>query len=233
MKRIYLIAFLLCSVVSYAQNTNNSKVVSHVETMACVDTLVVPDRIYMNIRLDEKDTKGRVSIEKLEKQMESALKAAGIDLKKQLSLGNLGSDFSKYFFRKKEVTKEKVYQLLVYDAKTLSKVLINLEKVKISNVWLRKVEYSKADELKLFMRQKAVLQAKLQAENLAKPLEQQIGKAFSIYDINTNYDRAENFSFDALNLRSSNYKAKPTLADNVEFRKIKISSSVRVKFYLY
>ncbi|MFD2568855.1 SIMPL domain-containing protein [Pseudotenacibaculum haliotis] len=232
MKRIYLIAFLLCSVVSYAQNTNN-KIVSHVETMASVDTLVVPDRIYMNIRLDEKDTKGRVSIEKLEKQMESALKAAGVNLKKQLSLGNLGSDFSKYFLRKKEVTKEKIYQLLVYDAKTLSKVLINLEKVKVSNVWLRKVEYSKADELKLFMRQKAVLQAKLQAENLAKPLEQQIGKAFSIYDINTNYDRAENFSFDALNLRSSNYKAKPTLADSVEFRKIKITSSVRVKFYLY
>lgn len=232
MKRIYLIAFLLCNVIANAQN--NTQTVSHVETMASVDTLVVPDRIYMNIRLDEKDTKGRVSIEKLENKMESALKAAGIDLKKQLSLGNLGSDFSKYFLRKTDVSKEKTYQLLVYDAKTLSKVLINLEKAKISNVWLKKVEYSKVDELKLIMRQKAVLRAKLQAENLAKPLQQRIGKAFSIYDMDRGFDDFGNMNFEsAVMVRQNQRKAKPSLASVVEFRKIKFTSSVRVKFYLY
>ena len=139
-------------------------VLPSVETTAMVDTLVTPDRIYMNIRLDEKDTKGKVSIETIEKRMESALESAGIDLKEQLSLSGAGSDFSKYFLRKKDVSKEKVYTLLVYDAQTLSKVLINLEKVKISNVRLQKVEYSKTEELKIVLRSKAVLKAKQQKQ---------------------------------------------------------------------
>ena len=44
----------------------------YLETTVKVDTLVVPDRIYLNILLTEADTKGRTSVEELENPLGSA-----------------------------------------------------------------------------------------------------------------------------------------------------------------
>jgi hypothetical protein len=231
MKKLFFILFILCGIITSAQNTNTQSR-PYIETYATADSLVVPDRIYMTIRLDEKDSKGRISVEQLEKKMQSALENANIDLKKQLSLNNLGSDFSKYFLRKKDVSKEKIYELLLYDAKSLSKVLINLEKVKISNVRLKKVEYSKAEELQLILRQKAVLKTLIQAQNLVKPLKQEVGNAILINDIQTiNRFYTKNHQLDGLGVIRSKYQSK-TL-DQIEFKKIKITASVQVRFHLY
>lgn len=225
MKKLFFIFFILCSIISSAQNTNTQSR-PYIETYATADSLVVPNRIYMTIRLDEKDSKGRISVEELENKMESALKKANVDLKKQLSLNDLGSDFSKYFLRKKDVSKEKVYELLLYDAKSLSLVLINLEKVKISNVRLKKVEYSKTEELQLILRQKAVLKALIQAKNLVKPLKQEVGNAILINDIQTtNRFYAENHQLDGLGVIRSKYQSK--ILGQIEFKKIKITASVR------
>ena len=231
MKRIYWIAFLLISNIAVAQN--NTQFEPYIETSATVDSLVVPDMIYLSIRLDEKDSKGKLSVEELENRMESALKDAGIDLKKQLSLGNLGSRFSKYFLRKKDVSKEKLYQLLVHDAKTLSEVLINLEKVKISNVRLRKVEYSKSEQLKLVLRKKAVVKAKIQANYLVEGIGQKVGKAIMINDANFPNRGYLNASFDDVALigNATNYKRKDI--GKIEFRKIELVASVKVRFHLY
>lgn len=234
MKRIFVVYLLFCCGLMSAQNVSTIQNTPYVETTASVDTLVVPDRIYMNIRLDENDSKGKISVEELEKRMESALKNAGIDIEKQLSLGNLGSNFSKYFLRKKDVSKVKLYELVVYDAESLTKVLINLEKVKISNISLRKVEYSKAEELELVLRGQAVAKAKVNAENLIKPLNQTIGNAIAINDMNF-FDRSqarENMYFDQVSVGAQGWsKRKSEL--NVEFKKIKLTSSVRVRFILY
>ena len=205
--------------------------VPYVETTASVDSLVVPDRIYIKIRLDERDTRGKVSIEAIEKRMESALEAAGIDIKKQLSLSDAGSDFSKYFLRKKDVSKEKVYTLLVYDAQTLSKVLIHLEKVKISNINLQKIEYSKEEELKMALRSKAVLKAKQQASALASPLGQSIGNAIMISDMSTTNVFNRNYELDEVVIRQyDNVGSK--VSSQVDFKKIKITTSIRVRFLL-
>ena len=235
MKRIFVVCMLFCCGFMSAQNVSTIQNTPYVETTASVDSLVIPDRIYMNIRLDESDSKGKVSVEELEKRMESALKDAGIDIEKQLSLGNLGSNFSKYFLRKKDVSKVKLYELILYDAESLTKVLINLEKVKISNVSLRKVEYSKAEELGLILRGQAVAKAKVNAENLVKPLNQTIGNAIAINDTNifgtrrsTNYGS----NLDEVVVVAQGWsKRKSEL--NVEFKKIKLTSSVRVRFILY
>ena len=97
MKNLMIVAILFCCGLVSAQNTTTIQSIPYVETTASVDTLVVPDRIYIDIRLDENDSKGRVSVEQLERKMESALKKAGVDIDQQLSLGNLGSNFAKYF----------------------------------------------------------------------------------------------------------------------------------------
>ena len=234
MKRLWIACMLLCCGLISAQNITSIQNIPYVETAASVDTLVVPDRIYMNIRLDENDSKGKISVEELEKRMESALKDAGINIKEQLSLGDLGSNFSKYFLRKKDVSKVKLYELLVYDAESLTKVLVNLEKVKISNVSLKKVEYSKSEELILTLRGKAVSKAKVNADHLVKPLNQKVGPAISINDMNSfnrRYSPNEELYEAVIVTAKGSVKNKPKL--NINFKKIELSASVRVRFQLY
>lgn len=230
MKKLFLLVFIaFYSVQSFAQNTNNNSHISpYVETIASVDTLVIPDRIFLTIHLKEKDSKGRVSIEELESRMEKALIAANVNIEKQLTLFDFGSGFSKYFLRGKDVSKDKKYKLVLFNTQEVADVLLKLEKIKISNVSFYKVEYSREKELKLLLKREAVKKAELQAQNLAKPLNQEIGKAIYISDTNQNigYDYSNNLGRTSNKLNFvSNY--------NVKFRKIKITASVQVRFHLY
>ena len=139
---ISLVIFLLItSLKSYGQNKNFIDQ-PYLETTARVDTLVTPDRIYLSIRITEADTKGKISVEKLENKMADKLKTLGIDTEKQLTLSDLASNFKKYFLRKVDVQKDKEYSLLVYDAVTAGNVILGLESIGISNVNLTKTEYS-------------------------------------------------------------------------------------------
>jgi uncharacterized protein YggE len=232
MKKLLIACLLICGGYISAQNTTTIQNIPFVETAASVDTLVVPDRIYLNIRLDENDSKGKISVEELEKRMESALKNAGVDLQKQVSLGNLGSNFSKYFLRKKDVSKVKLYELVLYDAQSVTKVLLNLEKVKISNVRLTKLEYSQAEALGLILKSQAVTKAKMNADYLAKPLNQKVGPAISINDMNSFNRGFVPMNADADQIVVTGWsKSKSEM--NVEFKKIELSASVRVRFKLY
>lgn len=229
MKKIILVICIFTSFIIDAQNINSKNHISYIETSAEVDSLVVPDKIYINILLDETDSKGKIPLEELEKRMITALKAANVDIETQLSLDDLGSYYRKYFLRKKDVLKSKVYQLVIYDAKTLSTVFLNLEKVKIANVDLRKVEYSEEEKLKLILKQEAIIKAKTQAENLVKPLNQTVGKAFFIEDSPFTLTREDWYP---RNSRKLYFAQEAVGSPNVEIKKIKIGASVKVRFYL-
>jgi uncharacterized protein YggE len=211
---------------SYAQ-TKNFIDKPYLETNAVVDTLVVPDRIYLSILITEADTKGRTSVEELENRMNTKLKALGIDTKKQLSLSDAASNFKSYFLRGKDILKNKAYTLLVYDAVTAGKVIMGLESIEISNVQLTKTEYSKMDQLQLELKQKAVARAKLQGESLLKPLNQNLGKAIYISDMNYNVYRSDVSEIKILGM--ANLKAEQNPID-IEFEKIRIESRVNVTF---
>ena len=146
MKKIVLrslvIFLLITGFKNYGQNKNFIDQ-PYLETTARVDTLVIPDRIYLSIRITEADTKGKTSVEKLENKMADKLESLGIDIEKQLTLSDLASNFKKYFLRKTDVQKDKEYSLLVYDAVMAGKVILGLESIGISNVNLTKTEYSK------------------------------------------------------------------------------------------
>jgi uncharacterized protein YggE len=154
----------------------------YLETAAEVDTLVTPDRIYLNIRLQESDTKGRTSLEALERQMGDKLRDLGIDLQKQLKVSDLSSEFQKYFLRKQDILKEKNFELVVYDAQTAGRVLFELEKAGVSNISLLRTEYARMDALRDTLRVRAVQRAKKQGVLMAGALGQSLGPALLITD---------------------------------------------------
>ncbi len=227
MKKLVLgIAILFIVQVGFSQ-VKNFIDQPYLETSAKVDTMVTPDKIYLAIDINEGDSKNRVSVGELENRMAGLLKNLKIDIKKQLTLSDLSSNFKNYFLKHKNILKHKNYQLVVFDAVTAGKVIAGLEGVGISNVNLLKTEYSKIEELNLELKGKAVANAKVQAEALLKPLNQKLGAAIFVADgySNTNY-----YSGVRAEVMAAPRRTKAFEPINIDFEKIKIESSVSVKF---
>lgn len=224
--RSLVILLLITGFKNYGQNKNFIDQ-PYLETTARVDTLVIPDRIYLSIRITEADTKGKTSVEKLENKMADKLKSLGIDTEKQLTLSDLASNFKKYFLRKVDVQKDKEYSLLVYDAVTAGKVILGLESIGISNVNLTKTEYSKLENLKIILRQDAVKAAKRQAEAMVLPLDQKLGSALYVSDLNTGIQNRYQGRMAEVQMFKEGDTDQPI---EIEFEKIKVESTVNVKF---
>ena len=230
--RILTLSLIFVSTLGFSQ-TKNFIDLPYVETSAKVDTLVIPDRIYLTIILTEKDTKGKISLESLEQKMTDRLTSIGIDLSKQLVTFDLSSNFRKYFLKQQDVLKAKSYSLLVYDAKTAMKVIVELESENISNVSLEKTEYSKIEQLKLELKTKAILRAKENALCMANPLNQKIGNAIFISDVSNISDVLQG-RLAGVQVRGISSMSKSSTYEpiDIEFQKIKVETEVNVKFRL-
>ncbi|MGB5654567.1 MAG: SIMPL domain-containing protein, partial [Robiginitalea sp.] len=158
------------------------------------------------------------------------LRALGIDLEEQLTVSDLGSDFQKYFLRKDDIVKEKVFELVLYDAKTTAQVLYELEKAGISNVQLLKTEYEDMESLKDSLRVRAIQQTKRQGTLMARALGQSLGSALHITDLGFSvFNTASDGSalHMAKKVDSNEYTPLPA-----EFDKIRIQVTVSAKFKL-
>jgi len=233
MKKIVLLLPLLFITKNFSQ-TKNFIDLPYIETSAKVDTLVTPDRIFLTILITEKDTKNRTSVEELESKMNLKLKSLGIITEKQLTLNDLTSNYKKYFLKQQEILKTKSYSLVVYDAKTASKVIAALEEEEISNVSLEKTEYSKTEQLLLILKGKAIVKAKNTAVALTKPLNQKVGNAIYISDSNSTVSNMLSGRVPGVQIRgfaSMNAESNYDPID-IAFDKIKIETQINVNFKL-
>jgi len=207
----------------------------HIEVEAEADTLVVPDRIYVSITLNEADSKNKKSVEEQEKQLETILKKLKINTDKDLSVLDYSSNFKKYFLKGQNILKTKKYSLLVRDAYTLANVIISLEEAGISNTEVEKVEYSKYRELLLELKSEAVKRSRITADKLVKPLNQKAGKALyiSVNEPQGMY-REELMVFQRGGVPggASKIYASEEFLRKLDFQKIKFSTTVYVKYQL-
>jgi len=232
MRKIILLLLLFFITKNFSQ-TKNFIDLPYIETSAKVDTLVTPDRIFLTILITEKDTKNRTSVEELESKMNLKLKSLSIITEKQLTLNDLSSNYKKYFLKQQDILKNKSYSLVVYDAKTASKVIAALEEEEISNVSLEKTEYSKTEELLLILKGKAIVKAKNTAISLTKPLNQKVGNAIYITDSNSVSnmfrDKASKIVLRGMASLQAESDYEPIA---ISFEKIKIETQVNVNFKL-
>ncbi|MCO6176239.1 SIMPL domain-containing protein [Flavobacterium sp. NRK F10] len=228
MKNLFFI-LLFIPLVSLAQVNDFTKT-PQLQTKATYTTEVIPDKITLSITLAEQNTKGKVSVEELEKRMEKVLLENNVDIQKQLTLKDISSNFKDYFLKKTDIQKTKNYQLEIFDAVSAGTILKELESQEISNVELLKTEYSKIEELKIELKGKAILKAKKQAEEMVKNLNQELGPAIYISDLETNiFGRAS-----GLNVRGLNSISNQINGDDLDisFDKIRIEATVTVYFAL-
>ena len=230
MKKILALIVLVISSTWVAAQTKNFLDVPYLETSARVDTLVTPDKIYLSITIQEKDSKGKKSVEEQENKMAQQLKGLGIEIDKQLTIKDLASNYKKYFLRGKEVLKSKQYSLLVYDGLTAGKVMATLEDIGIANTYLEKTEYSKMGELELELKSRAVKKAKKKADALTTPLGQKVGLALHIIDNSQPYYPRYNQPRVAMKTMAADMAESAPL--DIGFEQIRVESTVNIKFQL-
>ncbi|MFB9076963.1 SIMPL domain-containing protein [Flavobacterium procerum] len=235
MKHLLLALLAFAAINSFSQ-TKNSIDKPFIEVSGQADTLVVPNKIWINVLLNEKDSKGKKSVEDLEKEMISKLTEIGIDTKKDLSFSDMSSNYKYYLLKQNDIFKSRSYSILVKDAVSASKVFIGLEKIGISNVRIEKIEHTEEKKIRLLINGKAILNAKQTAESFTKPLNQKVGSSIQISnfeDISQQlYGRAAgivvNTGYGIKRYESESTPSEPA----IEFEKIKISSSVQVRFLI-
>lgn len=234
MKKILLLSLILTSITAFTQEKNFIDK-PYLEVQGKADTLVTPNRIYIDVLISEKDTKGKKSVEDLESEMLSKLKSLGVDTGKNVTMQDMMSNYKKFFLKQTDIQKAKSYSILVYDAKTTAKVFMGLEEVGISNARIDKLEHSEESRLQLVINGKAMENAKANALSFTKPLGQSIGKALLINQPKNVAYRGNN---DQIRIRGAAlqevaYKTKSQdYNENIEFEKIKISSEIGVRFAL-
>ena len=201
----------------------------YIEVTGKAEMEVVPDEIYLRIVINEKDNKGKVSVDQQEKEMFKQLKGIGIDLEKNLVVQDMSSDLQTYFLRKNAILSTKAYQLKVNSAQ-LGEAFQALQTAGISDVNIEKTDVSNIEELRQEVRTNAAKAARKNAEVLAAALGQQAKEAIFVQDYGFNMRPYANVLM-AKSMAVAD-AAGAEAAPQLEFQKIKIEHSVMVRFIL-
>ena len=202
---------------------------SYIQVNGRAEREIAPDEFYLQIVINERDSKGKVSVESQQRDMIAALKRLGVNVEKQLNVANLSSEF----FKKNTSVATAKYQLQLGSSAEVGKVWQALDGLGISNVSILKVSHSQLERYKSEVRVEAMRNAKQNAATLAEAIGQTIGKCFYVYD--SNNDVMPVFYNNMAVMRSAKaFDAAEAAAEEepLDFKTIKLQYSVQAKFVL-
>lgn len=232
MKKTFLIALAIIMGLgaAYAQQNNT------IETSVNVRKEVIPDEIFISITINEKDNKGKVSVEEQQKQMIRALASLGIDTKEALTVDNMGSTLKQNTLRKDNIFVSKRYTLKVSSAKDASNAIQALKEIDIAQTYVSRVAIS--DSLEREVKNQLLAEAAQKAQENARILAEAVGcKAGKAVYMQNYYSfdtaagsRMLTVAYKAANDSSSNMQEES--AQELEVTKKSLSITVNCKFLL-
>ena len=228
MKRLILWAVAALVALPAAAQTQEA-FPSYIQVYGRAEKEVTPDEFYLQIVINERDSKGKISVESQQRDMIAALKRLNVDVDKQLKVANLSSEF----FRKKSSVATAKYQLQLGSSAEVARVWQALDGLGISNVSILKVSHSKIDSLKEEVRIEAIRNARANAASLAGAIGQQVGRCFYIYDSNSSvvpsvYDNAVLMR----SVKAAGVAEAAVEEDPLEFKTLRLEYGVQAKFVL-
>ena len=234
MKVLILIVVSIFSLNSFSQTgTKNFIDKNFIEVTGKAEMEIIPDEIYLKIIINEKDLKGKQNIEEIENLMTVKLSEIGIDISKNLAIKDMVSNFRNYWLKNSKINSIKEYQLLVDNSKTAGQVFQELESLSISNISIERVEHSEIQKFKTEVKILAIKAAKEKAITLTNAIDQNIGKAIYIQELNNQVYRTMQGQVTGLSnivVREYSDKLKMETEPEIEFEKIKLEYSILVRF---
>lgn len=228
MKRVILfLAAAMMALGAQAQVFAEQTFPSFVEVNGVAEREVEPNLIYLTITINERESKGRITVEKQEQDMIRALRSLGIDTKEQLRVNDISSSRLK---RTQAVT-TKSYQLQLTETSLVGDVYSALQAEGITAIAIEKATHTDIEKLRGEVRDEAVRNARATAQSLAAAIGQTIGKAFYL----NYYQSSQPTVFRMANVKAYTEEAVADAAGVVEqpeFRKLKLTANVQAKFVL-
>lgn len=232
-KTFFVLSFLITAAVFGQNGGKNFIDQNYIQVTGKSIMEIVPDEIYLKILINEKEIKGKSLIE-VENSMIAKLQEIGIETKKDLSILDYTSNFKSYWIVKSSIVLTKEYQLLVREAKVAGKVFQELQKLGISNISIEKIENSKIQEYRKEVKINAIKAAHEKANSLVIAINQTLGKAIYIEELDNNYVNAIGARVSGIQVRSANSVTSYSnfQEPEIEFEKIKLDYSILVRFEL-
>ncbi len=231
MKKLILAAAFIAA-VNFAQAQQQYQERDYIEVNARASREVTPDEIFLSITLDQNDTKGKYTIDQLEKQLYNALKAAGVDADKELRVSDMSSQLKSYLLKKNEGRIAKDYILKVTNEQ-LMPVFRELDKAALPTASISSSRYSKLQDLYDELLAEAVAKAKTRATLMAQAAGQPLGGMIyaQTYDNSSAYDGGMATNVMMFKSRAAGMvmdEAAPTF----EFNKQRVEVNVTTRFTL-
>jgi uncharacterized protein len=231
------LAVVLMTLLSFGQtNTLTADEHPYIEVTGTAEKEIVPDEIYIGIVIREKYVnKVKVTIEEQEEKLKSAVKQIGIDLA-DLYLSDANADYVKIRWQRRDVLTKKDFTLKVSTATTVGQVFLELEKLEITDAFISKVNHSQMDSLRKDVKIQAIKAAKDKADYLLMAIGEQTGKPLVVKENEIyGYQPLANVNIRGARSNESFYyldgdKMKSSDNNEIEFQKIKIQSSIYIKF---
>jgi len=205
----------------------------YIEIQARAEKEVVPDQIYVMIALFEiQDGRKSIKLAEQESKLKSIVKSLGLPLS-DLSLYNAQANYGNInMWGKKEVIDRKYYSLKVSNAETIGKLYEELNKIYINEAYIYKSEYSQKDSLLQDLRIEAMRKAKNQANVMTRAIGSKVGKPLIIREQQEYYPVAYENAMMTKGLYETEDAVSSNLSESMEYKPLKISLSVYVKFGL-
>jgi len=220
-----LIAFIALSYTTFAQNVD----LRHKITVSgTAEQEVTPDIIYVTISLQEyMDGKTRIGIDELEKQLEDAVKDAGIP-KENFTINNIAG-WNNYQKKKAPgFLASKQYRLKLGDLNKFDQILSAVDPKGIQSTNIESYDYSKIDQLRNQLKLKALLAAKDKAAYLLNGIGDKLGDAIDITEIdNSSFPQPRVYAMLQGKVAGVNVSAPQS---DIDFKTIKLSFEINATF---
>ena len=227
MKRVILL-FAAVLMALGVQAQSEQAFPSFVEVSSSAYREVAPNLVYLSITINERESKGRITVEEQERDMVAVLKKLGIDTKTDLRV----SDLSSSQLKRSQAVKTKSYQLKMTDVALVGSVYIALNEIGITTINIENVTNTNRDSIEDELRVEAIHNARDNAKLMAEALDQTIGKAFYIYTHDAMVSTVRNEMNDGVVATFAMKRFDAPEPVVTELRKIRISVQVRAKFVL-
>lgn len=232
MKHLFTLLFLSLSFVALPQNSEKNFIdQNYIEVTGSAEMEIVPDLIYVNIVLVDKENKNKLSLSEIEILMIGKLTETGIDVKKDLAIKDFTGNLRSYWFSKTDVVLMKQYQLIIHETAALQKAFIALQDLGISSVSIERLDHTQIDQFRKEVKISAIKAAKDKAQSLTTAVGQSIGKAIYIQEVD-NVDLQANTSNANILIRGTSSDYSKVSSSDIEFEKIKLQYSILVRFEL-
>lgn len=202
-----------------------------IEVTGAAEQEITPDEIYVAISLQEYMTtnKRKISIEELEKQLQTAVIKVGI-ANADFMINNISS-YQNYWEKKRNpmFLASKQYTLKLKDLNKLNDIVSAVDPKGVAYTNIESYSHSKLEVYKKDLKVKALQNAKEKATSLLTGIGEKIGGAMDIQEIYNEYTPQPMYRNTMMMKSEMAQDAAPAMPD-IDFKKIKLSYQIRAIF---